>query len=182
MKVKCKNPKVAFDLNNNMTLSVDIEREDQKSVRQLFDDIKDKLLSLELKIFRPKRSNDANAYLWVLCGKLAEKLGITKEEVYRREVKNVGVYDVLTMSPVVYQSFYRKWVERGTGWFCEVIDEDYTGKLMIAVYYGSSSYDSAEMTRLINGVVEEAKNQGIQTETPNEIELMLSRWKDAPKA
>ena len=37
-------------------------------------------------------------------------------------------------------------------------------------------YDSAEMAHLIDGTVEEAKELGIPTMTPNEIERMKALW------
>ena len=45
---------------------------------------------VEVKQYRKKRSLDANAYCWVLIDKLAEKLNVSKTEVYRREIKEIG--------------------------------------------------------------------------------------------
>jgi hypothetical protein len=44
------------------------------------------------------------------------------------------------------------------------------------VYKGSSEFDAREMSILIDGIVSEAKNLGIQTETPNEIARLKSMW------
>lgn len=178
MKLKANTLKITYDLEHNMTLSVSVDRKSQKATKELYDELKDKLLSIELKEYRKPRSIDANAYLWVLCGKLAAKLGITKEEVYRREIQNLGIYDVLKMPHYVYTSFAEKWRTRGVGWFCEILDILNDGKdVYAAIYYGSSSYNSAEMKRIIDGLIYECKEQGIQTETPDQIALMLERWK-----
>ena len=178
MKLKCSQLKINCDLEDNMTICLSVDKSCVRDAKEGYDSLKDRELTCELKKYRPARSLDANAYLWVLCSKIAEKLGITKEEVYRREIKEVGVYDVVEVTHIAYQRLCVRWSEHGTGWFCECLDETRDGKLTVAAYYGSSTYDTLEMKRLIDNVIEEAKAQGIQTETPSEIALMMARWND----
>ena len=133
---------------------------------------------LSIKEQKQKRSLDANAYMWVLCGKLAEKLRTTKEQIYRNEIREVGVYDVFCVQNKALDSVMQHWQERGTGWVCEVLDDAKNVKdaKVICMYYGSSTYSSAEMSRLIDNVVQSCKEQGIPTMTPDEIEEMKARW------
>ena len=41
---------------------------------------------------------------------------------------------------------------------------------------GSSEYDTAEMSHFIDRIVEEAKELGIETETPDELARMKQEW------
>ena len=44
------------------------------------------------------------------------------------------------------------------------------------VYLGSSNYNTQEMSLLIDGVVEECKELGIETLTPQELAAMMEAW------
>lgn len=41
---------------------------------------------------------------------------------------------------------------------------------------GSSEYDTVEMSHFIDRIVEEAKELGIETATPDELERMKQEW------
>ena len=143
--------------------------------------MRDKLNTAEIKEYRKKRSLDANAYLWVLCQKIAEAVrNITKEDVYQEAVKNVGQFEFLPLRNDVVDTFIRRWSSRGLGWFAEKLDDckipNYT---KVIVYYGSSTYDTREMSILLDYVINLAKDLDIETATPDEIALMKSRWDDA---
>lgn len=47
------------------------------------------------------------------------------------------------------------------------------------IYRGSHTYDKSEMNLFIKGIVEECRELGIQTETPEEIARMISLMKEA---
>ena len=140
-----------------------------------------KLLSekFELIIQRRKkeRSLNANAYMWALCDELAKVLKVSKEEVYRRAVKQVGVYESLSMQKSAYERFKQAWEGRGTGWVVDMLMNDGV-TVQVNAYYGSSVYDSAEMARLIDWIVDECREQGIDTMTPQERSLLIERWKE----
>lgn len=154
-----------------------LEVDKHYSAVKFFEKYKDKELDIEVKQHREKRSLNANAYMWVLCGKIAEKLNITKEEVYRRNVKDVGVYYDDEIEPENVKRRRTAWGLIGTGWFTERVDFTKDGnKEIIRFYYGSSFYDSKQMSRLIDNVVQDAQSLDIETRTPNEIANMLSLW------
>lgn len=147
------------------------------SAVKLFEKYNDRELDIEVKQHREKRSLDANAYMWTLCGKIAKKLNITKEEVYRRNVKDVGVYYDDEIEPEKVKRRRTAWELIGTGWLTERVDFTKDGnKEIIRFYYGSSRYDSKQMSRLITNVVQDAHSCDIDTRTPNEIAEMLSLW------
>ena len=141
----------------------------------------DKNYDLSIKEHRSRRSLSANAYLWVLLDKLAEVLGaenpkITKESLYLDFVRSSGVSKKMTLDEDVAKTIRVAWERLGTGWPTEQIDYEPGGKVMIRFYYGSSTYTTKQMARLIDAVVMECKEQGIETLTPEELERMKCQW------
>ena len=139
--------------------------------------MKDKPLDVEIKVHREKRSRNANNYMWALCEKIAEANGCTKEEVYQLNLREVGVYDSLLIKEEAVERFQKSWKQRGIGWFVEVVDDsNREGYKLVFTYYGSSTYNAGQMSRLIDAVVQDAKALGIPTETPEELHLMMQEW------
>lgn len=130
---------------------------------------------------RGKRSKDANAYLWALCQKIAEAVGhTTKEEVYKEAVRHAGQFEILPIRNDAAAAFVRKWQGRGTGWIAEKQDDSkLPGYSRMMAYYGSSVYDGREMAALLDYVIDEAKDIGVETATPEELARMKERWDDA---
>lgn len=132
----------------------------------------------ELKQKRNRRSLDANAYCWIMCQKIAEAIGSSKEGVYKDAVRSVGQFDILLIKNETVNDFAKHWSARGLGWFCGKLDE--RGKYtQVAAYYGSSTYDTAQMSALIDYLVRDAEELGIPTATSQEIALLKERWGDA---
>lgn len=131
----------------------------------------------EIREYKKKRSLDANAYAWVLCKKIADKLSITKEEVYKKNIKEVGKFEIIPIRNEAVSTFIRAWNKKGIGWLCEILDkskiENYTN---IIAYYGTSEYNTKEMSIFIEGLVYEAQQLGIQTKSPKEIEELTRMW------
>lgn len=128
-----------------------------------------------------KRSLDANDYCWVLCTKISEllqnsKINITKEEVYRKHIRLVGVYEPLALREDAVDRFVDAWGKRGTGWLTEVVDSTLDGCKKIFAYYGSSTYDTKEMGRLIESIMQDCIALGIETMPPAELDSLLKQW------
>lgn len=123
-----------------------------------------------------KRSLNANAYMWQLCHKIAEKIGTTKETVYRKNIREVGSFETVELISEGVARFMRSWQANGLGWIAEPLSER-NGYTTVIAYYGSSSYNTAEMSRLIEAVVAEAKALGVETMTPEELERLTLTWK-----
>lgn len=133
--------------------------------------------SLKISKWRSKRSLNANAYMWVLTDKIASKLRTTKDEVYRKYIREVGVFRDLSINDEAVDTFIKAWGMHGTGWIAEKLDYgEIDGYSTIRAYYGSSVYSTKQMTRLIDMVVEDAVSLGIEVRTPDEIAEMLSLW------
>ena len=137
-------------------------------------------LNIELKKYRKKRSLDANAYCWVLCDKLAKELSkdgtpITKENVYKDAICAIGTFEPMIVQEKAIDKFKRIWEEQGLGFIVqEVSRKDKCVK--VNCYYGSSTYDTKEMSLIINLLVDMAKQIGIETKTKQEIDSMLESW------
>lgn len=137
---------------------------------------------LIVKPHRPLRSNDANAYLWVLCDKIAKKVGLSKEQIYINAVRDVGVFDVSIVADKAVDKFIAGWQSRGLGWRAEIEGDFYLmGYKRVITYYGSSSYNTSEFHRLIDRITDEAKQLDISTQTPEEVERMISLYAQADK-
>lgn len=138
---------------------------------------KDKAFTAELKEFRTKRSLDANAYCWQLMDKLACAIGSTKEELYLRYVKECGPFKDFTMTEDEAKTFRVAWERLGTGWPTEQLDYAPDGeRVVVRAYYGSSTYSVKRMSRLIDLVVEDCRNVGIETLTLDKIAMLKEDW------
>lgn len=132
---------------------------------------------LTVEKVKKKRSLNANNYMWQLCEQIAVSVGLSKDEVYRQAVQAVGVYkDFHSLGPDEASTFQTAWSMLGTGWFCEQADYEPDGeRLVIRAYYGSSVYNTRQMSRLIDYIVQDAKALGIETMTPQELEALYER-------
>lgn len=131
-------------------------------------------LEFDLKTAKQKRSLEANAYMWVICDKIAKSIRSTKEEVYRKAIREVGVFQMMLVSNEALNETLTRWSEAGDGFFAEVKCESKKNPncSIVMFYFGSSKYSTQEMSRLIDYLVEEAKGLGIETLTPQELALM----------
>ena len=135
-----------------------------------------KQLLLELPIFKKKRSYDANAYAWVLIDKIAAAMRMDKVDVYRDAIRDIGGNrDTVVVPNDAVEKLSFAWGDRGLGWFTEVLDrgDDYT---TLSLTYGSSTYDTQQMSILIEHLVQDAKELGIETLPPEKLAAMTERW------
>jgi hypothetical protein len=135
-------------------------------------------LAFEVKEYKKRRSLDANSYCWVLCQKLAEKLGSghTKETIYKEAVRKAGQFDFVAVSDAAVESFIKAWECKGIGWYAEASESKIDGCKKIMVYYGSSVYDTSAMAHLIDYIVSECREQGIPILEPWEVEKIKKEW------
>ena len=140
--------------------------------KQLVDDLKDKeKLSIDIKQHREKRSLNANNYAWKLITEIADVLRASKDELYLLMLKRYGQSELISVLSHIPIEHYVKYFE-------EAGESTLNGKLFkhYRVYKGSSEFDSREMAIFIDGIISEAKDLNIQTETPNQIAEMKARW------
>lgn len=136
-------------------------------------------LSIRAVKYREKRSLDANAYLWVLLQKMAEVLHQDKWNIYLEMLGRYGVFTHIIVKPNVVEKVKEEW--RTVKELGEVCVNGTTG-IQLQCYFGSSTYNSKEMSVLIDGVVSEAKEMGIETLPPYELERMKAEWQTKDSA
>ena len=162
-------PKIAVLLDGRIEITFNAP----KSVLREFDELPDKPLAITVKEFRQKRSLSQNSYLWVLLDKLGAKLNRSKEDIYKIYVKDCGVFEVLPIKNEAVERFITNWSKNGLGWFTEDLGESkLNGYTKLIAYYGSSTYNSKEMARLIDAVIQDCEEQGIQAMPLSEFMLL----------
>lgn len=159
-------------------LSFLVSRQDAS---QTLDEMQDgKTYTLTVKEHRERRSLDANAYCWVLLDKLAEKLSLPKTDVYRRFIREIGGNsETVCVVEKAADKLCDGWNHNGIGWQTERMPSKIEGCVNVILYYGSSTYDTKQMSRLIDMIVDECKEHGIETLTPMELDRLKDRWWNA---
>lgn len=136
-------------------------------------------LRVEIKKWTERRSLDANAYAWVLIDKIAAALHDTKEAIYRQAVREIGgVSDIVCVINAAVERLRQSWSKNGMGWQSEVMPSRIPGCTNVVLYYGSSAYDTRQMSRLIDRLIDDAKLLGIETMTPAELEKIKGYEKE----
>lgn len=144
-----------------------------------------KVLRITAVQWREKRSLDANAYMWVLLTKQAEALKISKTRAYNIALRRYGQPEIIDGS-VMYTPIPDTEEAEETAIEAETFHIKPTSQVMAGkdgVMYrtykmirGSSTYDTKEMSELIDGIVSDCKDLGIDTATPDEIKHMLDLY------
>ena len=130
---------------------------------------------LDVNITREKkrRSLDANAYLWVLLGKMAAVLQTDKDAVYIEMLSRYGVYTHVVVKPQVAERVKQEW--RTVRELGEVTVNGKVG-IQLQCYFGSSTYTSSEFSTLLDGVISEAKEIGIDVISESEKARLIEEW------
>lgn len=188
MHAKLKDLTINIDGTQNLTLAI------SEDFREEYDKLKNDDLNVEIKKMTGQRSMDANAYFWHLCSEIAKRSSkystAGKNEIYREALKAKGEFEPLRVREDAVDFFIKRWSQKGTGWFAEVVDDyvdtaDVYDDIMgdnkerwkeVHAYYGSSTYDTLSMSRIIDYVVLIADDLGIPTMTDKEAEKLLAAW------
>lgn len=126
---------------------------------------------------KKKRSLDANSYFFVLADKIAAVTGIPKSEIYRHAIKEVGGNsDIVCVAENAVDALCSGWEHNGLGWQTERFPSKIPKCVNVILYYGSSTYDTATMSRLIDNIVQDAKALGIETMPPDKLQGLLEAW------
>lgn len=130
----------------------------------------------ELTKATKKRSLNANSYCWILCDKIAQAVGITKEEVYRRAIEDVGSFIQMELFVEDLPSFKRQWEAQGLGYQVQEFWKS-ENHVTVNAYYGSHLYSVHEMKRLTDYLTEDARSLDIETMPEEELKSLLESWK-----
>ena len=174
MKTQIKKLQVEYLDLHTARLMVDVEKSVLGQIPSA-----DKPLTIEITIQKKRRSLNANAFMWVLLDKMARLVGggITKIDLYKRYVREAGVFDTSTwVMPERYNDFKKNWERRGLGNTCSVLRKK-NGMYNLICYFGTHYYTTDEMAFLINKIIADAESLGIPTLTPKEYAKMIEREK-----
>ena len=153
----------------NITFSIN-----ESSAVNEIDMLKDSKLFIKAVKYRKKRSLDSNAYAWVLMQKIAEAVNSNKWDVYLELLKKYSrSFTHVIIKPEAIdkmKELYRTCVDLG-----EITVNGTTGH-QLQVFYGSSTFNTKEMSVFIDGIVSECKELGIETLAPEELERMKATW------
>lgn len=146
-------------------------------LRNFFESLDDgTLYKITIDKVRKKRSLDANAYFWELCDKVAAASGVSKTDVYRGYVREIaGNSDIVCVRADAADRLCAVWEARGLGWVTDRVDGKINEFVNVILYYGSSTYDSAQMARLIDLCVQDCRALDIETQTPAQLALLTGR-------
>lgn len=177
MRFISKIKDMALTLDGRLTITLEAAGMDADEAKKLSGE----KLDVEIRKHREKRSLDANAYYWLLVGKIRKATGDSNNRIHNMMLDRYGELERIQNGTLVP--------------FCIRDDIDHLefpyphlkptqktlakGDKLYRWYYqikGSSEYNTTEMSHLIDGVVSECKEMGIETLPPAELERMMAAY------
>ena len=154
----------------------------QQVLMWLFDMDKDAVWDIEPHKERKGRSLNANSYFHVLVQKLAQA---QQPPVSLAKCKNMMIaaygqpeyidgQQAIIKSNVPQEKMQE--IEYLHTALVKISEENGTECYFYRIYRGTHTYNNVEMQKLIEGVVQECKDAGIETATPAEIAKMIDVW------
>lgn len=136
-----------------------------------------KTLNVEITVKRKLRSNNANSYCWHLCTEIARVIKSSKNDVYRQAIRSIGTFTPVPIKAEAIKRYKQIWEKHGDGWVVEDMGPSkLAGYRVLACYHGSSVYDTKEMSLLIDWLVDEAKNLGVDVISEADKALLVEEW------
>lgn len=176
--IKVTDPRVVQEYRSGARISFAIPADQLTAAKLLADDFREGDISLECKRWKNRRSLDANAYMWTLVDKIAQKTRQRPVDVYRHAIKEIpGNSTLVCVQDKAKDVLQEQWKAKGIGWQTEELPSKIDGCTNVLLYYGSSVYNTTQMSLLIDTIVEDAKELGIETLTPYELEGMVAQWR-----
>jgi hypothetical protein len=145
------------------------------------DNIKDcEKLSINVEEYRDNRSKNANRLLWNCLSKIAVAMTppVDKWDVYLEMLKRYGKFTYICVKPNMVEAMKKQWRET------EVIgdiDINGTKAVQLLCYFGSSTLNTKEFSVLLDGVISEMAEMGLQTPTSQEMQMALEKWEKMQK-
>lgn len=121
----------------------------------------------EIKEYKPKRTLSQNSYAWALINELANKMRMSKEEMYINLLEDYSQCLMIPVEKGKKPNGYFKYYKYIATTNINGKEADY-----YKVFKGSSEFNTEEMGIFLDGIIQECKQLGIETLTPEEIEAM----------
>lgn len=140
-----------------------------------------KVYEVSVSEVRQKRTLSANAYFWKMCDLLASRIHESKTAIYREYIKEIGgVSDEIEIKAKAAERFEQIWTGKGLGFQVDFLTDpseaDPEQMIEAVAYYGSSTFSTEQMSRLIEQVVRDCEYFNIPTKDPEELERLLDEW------
>lgn len=161
---------ISVSTNPSGKLTLTFEINERSKALEEIEKVKDAELSIKVGKKRNRRSLNANAYFWQLVDKIAKVLSSDKWTIYLLQLSKYGAF-----TDLIVPRGGRTELEKVFRYIETLAEDDETQALRC--YTGSSMYDTKQMSELINGTVQDAKDLGVETLPPYELEIMLNSWK-----
>lgn len=147
----------------------------------LIDSLDDgKEYEITVKEKRKKRSLDSNALAWAYMDKLAEVMHISKTDIYRGYMREIGGNsDIVCVKNEAIEALVNGWGHGRLGWITETMPSKISGCTNVILYYGSSTFNQKQMNLFIDHIMQDCKQLGIKTPDEEEIDRIIAEWGDA---
>lgn len=167
---------VSFSIDGMPLIALQLN--ERKCAMAMLDELKSlEKLTVKLGKFKTKRSLDANAYAWVLIGKIAEKTNVPKNEVYQNAIRCIGGnYEIVCVQDKALESLCQVWQRNGIGWVTDTMPSKIEGCTNVFLYYGSSVFSVEQMQRFIESIKQDCISLGIEVKSQAEIDSLLRSW------
>lgn len=171
--------------NSKGKITLDIDTKNVETLNLLNDlKQKEKKLDIEIKQHREKRSLNANAYFWKLLNEICEYQDVDPIEDYKRRVEELGYFNISTIPEEDFYLWKEAWESRGIAWKIEKLDTEIINNeeiCTVVLYKGSSTFNTKQMAKLIDDLVQDCKAVGIETKPQAEIYSLLKEWEEEHK-
>lgn len=173
METKGTIENVTKDLfSSDILITLKLNGADLRKIQPL---TSEKVLDVELSLHREKRSKNANNLLWECIGRIGKSIGADKMEIYLRLLKSYGKFTYICVKPEAVEAVKKQW--RDTEIIGNVVINGQSA-VQLLCYFGSSTYNTEEMSHLLEGTISEMKQMGIETPEEEDIRLAVERWEN----
>ena len=171
MRGRLKDLTFNGDGTQNITVTVGA------NFREAFDLLKDKDVTVEIKKASNRRTNNQNAFAWSLIDQIAAAKHEKISTIYREALRDVGgISTMVGMKDEAIPVFREGWEKGHLGRQVEIIPgSTKPGWSNVKIFFGSSEFDTEQMSRLIDNLIQDAESLGIPTITEKELERMFSK-------
>lgn len=179
------NYSLAFTAGGNPIISLELD--ERNPALKMVDELHDKKLSISFDEYQEKRSLDANKYYWVLLNRLSKALRISSSYCHNLMLRRYGElekFDGQVMYTIIPDTDEAsRTADESDTYHIKPTSSVREGKdgLMYRTYLmlkGSHEYSRKEFSRLLEGLIDECRLQGIETATPDQVARMMALYKE----
>ena len=131
--------------------------------------------TFEIQEHKEKRSLNANALLWKCLGEMATSLRTDKWDVYLEMLKRYGTFTYICVKPKAVEAVKRQWREVEEIGHIDINGQD---SVQMLCYYGSSTMNTKEFSTLLDGVISEMKEMGLDTPEQKDLDRAIENWRN----